>query len=510
MMTPHRFRELGGAGYNRVPLAREVEADLETPLSAYMKLADGPYSCLLESVQGGERWGRYSLIGLPAGEVLEARGDQVTVRRAGRVIEQLQNPDPLRFVEEFRGRYRVPNLPGLPRFHGGLAGYFGFECLRYMEPRLAGPYSPDPLGCPDLLLMLLEEMVVFDNLRGNLWLVVHADPAVKGAYENAMERLAVLEERLSETLPEERRARPGAPPADAAAVAPPPRSCSFPRPRYEAAVTRVKRYIVDGDVMQVVLSQRMAQPFDQDPLDLYRALRHLNPSPYMYYLNLDDFSVVGSSPEVLVRLEGDTVTLRPIAGTRPRGGGDAEDTLLEEEMLNDPKERAEHLMLIDLGRNDVGRVAVTGSVQVTECMTVERYSHVMHIVSNVTGRLADGAGPLDVLRACFPAGTVSGAPKIRALEIIRELEPERRGIYAGAVGYISWHGDLDTAIAIRTALLRDGTLYVQAGGGLVADSVAEREWQETLNKGNVLFHAAALAEARAARRAPPTPRAADA
>ena len=492
MITVRRFRELGAAGYNRVPLAREVEADLETPLSAYLKLVDGPYSCLLESVQGGERWGRYSLLGLPAAQVLEARGATVTVRCAERVLEQVQDADPLRFVETFRARYRAPQMPELPRFHGGLAGYFGFECLRYMEPRLAGPCRPDPLGCPELLLMLLEEMVVFDNLRGTLWLVVHADPGVPHAYDKARQRLEALEERLSQPLPASAHLRSASP---AAPASPLPRTCSFPRERFEAAVARVKRYIVDGDVMQVVLSQRMTQDFAQPPLDLYRALRRLNPSPYMYYLDLEDFKVVGSSPEVLVRLEGDTVTLRPIAGTRPRGADPAEDARLEKEMLSDPKERAEHLMLVDLGRNDVGRVAATGSVHVTECMTVERYSHVMHIVSNVTGRLASGGGPLDVLRACFPAGTVSGAPKIRALEIIRELEPEARGIYAGAIGYISWQGDLDTAISIRTALLRDGQLHVQAGGGLVADSVAAREWEETLNKGGALFRAADLARA---------------
>ncbi|WP_018871807.1 anthranilate synthase component I [Thioalkalivibrio sp. ALJ16] len=484
-MTPEQFDQLAREGYNRIPLVREVLADLETPLSIFLKLANRPYSYLFESVQGGERWGRYSFIGLPARTRVRVHGHDITVETGGAVVEQTTETDPLAWIEAYQARFKVAELPGLPRFTGGLVGYFGFETVRLIEPRLEGPEKPDALGLPDILLMVSEEVVVYDNLSGRLYLVVHADATQADGQAVAATRLDELETRLGEPL---------VPPED------PPHPHAVPEyvpgwsaKGFQAAVARAQEYIMDGDVMQVVLAQRMSVPFSAPPLNLYRALRALNPSPYMYYLDLDDHHVVGASPEILVRLEDDRVTVRPIAGTRPRGRTEEEDRALEAELLADPKERAEHLMLIDLGRNDVGRVCEIGSVEVTDTMTIERYSHVMHIVSNVEGRLAPGHSPMDVLRATFPAGTVSGAPKIRALEIIDELEPVKRGPYSGAVGYLSWSGNMDTAIAIRTAVLHDGELHIQAGAGVVHDSVPESEWQETLNKGRAVVRAAETA-----------------
>jgi anthranilate synthase component 1 len=488
-MTPEQFRSLAGDGYTRIPVMREVLADLDTPLSTYLKLADGPYSYLLESVHGGEKWGRYSIIGLPCRTVLRVSGHEITVTSGAEVTERVTAVDPLAWIEAFRSRFRVPEVQGLPRFTGGLVGYFGYDTVRYVESRLARCDKPDPLATPDILLMVSDEVVVFDNLAGKLFLIVHADPEGDRAWEGAQERLGRLKERLRAALPENRTARPGYRVREADFVS------GFTREGYENGVRRIKEYIVEGDAMQVVLSQRMSIPFDSPPLDLYRALRSLNPSPYMYYLDLEDFHIVGSSPEILVRLEDGHITVRPIAGTRPRGADEAQDTRYEEELLADPKERAEHLMLIDLGRNDVGRVSEIGSVTLTEKMVIERYSHVMHIVSNVTGRIRPGMTAIDVLRATFPAGTVSGAPKIRAMEIIDELEPVKRGVYAGAVGYLSWSGNMDTAIAIRTAVIRDGVLYIQAGAGIVADSVPEREWEETMNKGRAVFRAVSMAGA---------------
>jgi anthranilate synthase component I len=486
-MSPEQFDDLIRQGYNRIPLVREVLADLDTPLSVYLKLAAAPYSYLFESVQGGEKWGRYSFIGLPARTVVKVRGRRVTVEDAGAVAEDTEVADPLAWLEAFQARQRVPDIEGLPRFTGGLVGYFGYDTIRYIEPRLAGTDKPDHLGVPDILLMVSDEVVVYDNLAGRLYLVVHARPETG---------LAAAEQRLDELR--RRLAAPASVPVaagDARKVRESDFVSGFTEAGFKAAVARCKEYIVEGDVMQVVLSQRLSIPFAAPPLNLYRALRSLNPSPYMFFLDLDDHHVVGSSPEILVRLEDDTVTVRPIAGTRPRGATEAEDRALEAELLADPKERAEHLMLIDLGRNDAGRVSETGSVQVTEQMMVERYSHVMHIVSNVTGRLRPGMSAMDVLRATFPAGTVSGAPKIRAMEIIDELEPVKRGIYAGAVGYLSWAGNMDTAIAIRTAVIKDGQLHIQAGAGIVHDSTPDNEWAETMNKGRAVFRAVAMAEA---------------
>ena len=492
MMTPERFRELADAGYNRIPVTREVLADLDTPLSTYLKLANAPWTFLLESVQGGEKWGRYSIIGLPSRERIEVRG--FTVRHY--VDDELQGAaeveDPLAWIEQFQARFKVPRLDDQPRFDGGLVGYFGYDTIRYIEPRLRSPAAaakPDPLGVPDILLMVCDELVVFDNLSGRLALWTHADPAEPEAYFRSTQRLEELEIRLrSATL---NTISPG---TGGAAIEEGDFTSGFTEAGFKAAVETIKEYVLAGDVMQCVPSQRMSIPYRAAPLDLYRALRSLNPSPYMFFLDLGDHQVAGSSPEILTRLEEGEVTVRPIAGTRKRGRNEEEDRALEAELLADPKELAEHLMLIDLGRNDVGRISETGSVKVTEEMAVERYSHVMHIVSNVTGRLKPGLTAMDALRATFPAGTVSGAPKIRALEIIDELEPVKRGIYSGAVGYLSWHGNMDTAIAIRTAVIKDGQLHVQAGAGIVADSVPEMEWQETLNKGRALFRAVAMAE----------------
>ncbi len=487
-MKPEEFDRLAAAGYNRIPVVREVLADLDTPLSTYLKLADGPYSYLFESVQGGEQWGRYSIIGLPCRTRVKISGHRVTLERDGQPPQVTEEADPLAWVEAFGRQHRVPQLEHLPRFTGGLVGYFGYDTIGYVEPKLAGDAGPDPLGTPDILLMLSDEVVVFDNLSGKLLLIVHADPAEYDALARAERRIDRLVRHLRGLAPTYRH-RGGA-----QKVGEDDFTSGFTQQGFEAAVRRVKEYIAAGDVMQVVLSQRLSIPFAHAPLDLYRALRMLNPSPYMFFLNLDDFHVVGSSPEILTRLEEGEVTVRPIAGTRPRGHDAAEDAALEAELLADEKERAEHLMLIDLGRNDVGRVAEIGTVEVREQMVIERYSHVMHIVSMVSGRIRPDTSALDALRATFPAGTVSGAPKIRAMEIIRELEPVKRGVYAGAVGYIGWNGNMDTAIAIRTAVIKDDVLHIQAGAGIVHDSDPTREWEETMNKGRAVFRAVAMVE----------------
>jgi anthranilate synthase component 1 len=488
-MNLEQFRQFAEQGYSRIPVHRAVLADLDTPLSTYLKLAAGPHSYLFESVHGGEKWGRYSIIGLPCRTVVKVTGHQVLVHQDGLPVEQAEVGDPLAWLDDYRRRYRVPEFGGnLPRFVGGLVGYFGYDTVRYLEPRLGECPNPDGLGCPDILLMLSEEVLVFDNLAGKLYVICLLDPAHEHAWERGQARLDELVRQLREGRIEPHATR------DRAAVEEEHFVSGFTREHYQAAVERIREYIIAGDVMQVVLSQRLSVPLKADPLDLYRALRTLNPSPYMYYLDLDDFHIVGSSPEILVRLEEGEVTVRPIAGTRHRGATAEEDRALEQDLLADPKELAEHLMLIDLGRNDVGRVAEIGSVRVNEQMAVERYSHVMHIVSNVVGKLRPELGPVDVLRATFPAGTLSGAPKIRAMEIIDELEPVKRGVYGGAVGYLSWTGTMDTAIAIRTAVIKDGVLHIQAGAGIVADSVPESEWQETMDKGRAMFRAVAMAE----------------
>lgn len=491
-MNQAEFDQLAAQGYNRIPLAREVLADLDTPLSTYLKLADAPYSYLLESVHGGEKWGRYSIIGLPSETVVRITGQDIEVKHQGEVIEQTQSEDPLSWIENFQSQYKVPDLDNLPRFNGGLVGYFGYDTVRYVEPRLGDSPNPDPLQCPDILLMVSNDLIVFDNLSGRLYLIVHADPSVANAYKKAQQSLDTLTTHLRTATPKYSVVSPS---HSSRTVNEDDFVSGFTHDGFIDAVEKAKQYITDGDIMQVVLSQRLSIPFSAQPMDLYRALRTLNPSPYMYYLNLEDFHIVGSSPEILVRMEDNEVTVRPIAGTRPRGKTAEEDKALELDLLADPKELAEHLMLIDLGRNDAGRVSQIGTVTLTDKMIVERYSHVMHIVSNVTGQVVPEMTCIDALRATFPAGTVSGAAKVRAMEIIDELEPVKRGVYAGAVGYLSWSGNMDTAIAIRTAVIKDNTLTIQAGAGIVYDSVPEMEWQETMNKARAIFRAVAMAEA---------------
>jgi len=491
VITELEFKSLSAQGYNRIPLIAEAFADLETPLSLYLKLAyasgGGKHSFLLESVVGGERFGRYSFIGLPARTLLRASGFRTDVVTDGAVVE-VHEGNPLDFIAQYQQRFKVALRPGLPRFCGGLAGYFGYDAVRYIEPKLAATQKTGGIDTPDILLLQCEELAVIDNLSGRLYLIVYANPAEPEAFAKAKRRLAGLSDKLhySVTAPAVKRG-----PSHAV-------QREFAKDDYLAAVLRAKEYIAAGDMMQVQVGQRLHKRYTESPLSLYRALRSLNPSPYMYFYDMGDFQIVGASPEILVRQEhtaqGDKVIIRPLAGTRPRGATPEQDQALEAELRNDPKERAEHVMLIDLARNDIGRIAKIGSVKVTEAFAIERYSHVMHIVSNVEGLLVDGMSNLDVLRATFPAGTLTGAPKVRAMELIDELEPVKRGIYGGAVGYLSWAGDMDVAIAIRTGIVKDGTLYVQAAAGVVADSVPELEWKETEAKARALVRAAELVE----------------
>ncbi|RYX95617.1 MAG: anthranilate synthase component I [Comamonadaceae bacterium] len=495
MITELEFKSLSLQGYNRIPLMAEAFADLETPLSLYLKLAHtkdgGKYSFLLESVVGGERFGRYSFIGLPARTLIRSTGfgaDAKSEVVTDGVVVETAPGNPLDFIAEYQKRFKVALRPGLPRFCGGLAGYFGYDTVRYIEKKLEKSCPPDTLGCPDMLMLQCEELAVIDNLSGKLYLIVYADPGQPEAYANAKKRLRQLREQLkysvtaplikqSQTFPAER---------------------DFAKADYIAAVERAKEMIAAGDFMQVQVGQRIRKRYTESPLSLYRALRSLNPSPYMYYYHFGDFHVVGASPEILVRQEqtpeGQKITIRPLAGTRPRGATPELDRAIEQELINDPKERAEHVMLIDLARNDIGRIAKTGSVKVTEAFAVERYSHVMHIVSNVEGVLLDGMTSIDVLKASFPAGTLTGAPKVHAMELIDQLEPTKRGIYGGACGYLSFAGDMDLAIAIRTGVIKDQMLYVQAAAGVVADSVPELEWKETEAKARALLRASELVE----------------
>ena len=495
MITELEFKSLASEGYNRIPLMVEAFADLETPLSLYLKLAHtkdgGKHSFLLESVVGGERFGRYSFIGLPARTLLRASGFGADARTEvvtdGQVVETAAG-NPLDFIAEYQKRFKVALRPGLPRFCGGLAGYFGYDAVRYIEKKLETTCPPDTLGCPDILLLQCEELAVIDNLSGKLYLIVYADPAQPEAYAKAKKRLRELKEQLKYSV--------SAPVVKATESHPAQRD--FAKADYLAAVDRAKELIAAGDFMQVQVGQRIHKRYTESPLSLYRALRSLNPSPYMYFYDFGDFHVVGASPEILVRQEktdeGTKVTIRPLAGTRPRGATPEKDKATEVELINDPKERAEHVMLIDLARNDIGRIAKTGTVKVTEAFAVERYSHVMHIVSNVEGILHDGMTSMDVLKATFPAGTLTGAPKVHAMELIDQLEPTKRGLYGGACGYLSYAGDMDVAIAIRTGIIKNGTLYVQAAAGVVADSVPELEWKETEHKARALLRAAELVE----------------
>ena len=495
MITELEFKSLSAQGYNRIPLMVEAFADLETPLSLYLKLAftkdGGRHSFLLESVVGGERFGRYSFIGLPARTLLRAHGFGVEAHTevvTDGVVVETNHGNPLDFIASYQQRFKVALRPGMPRFCGGLAGYFGYDTVRHIEKKLQHSCPPDTMGCPDILLLQTEELAVIDNLSGKLYLMVYADPAAPEAYTRAKKRLRDLKDMLKYSV--------SAPVVKPTQSHPPERE--FAKADYLEAVERAKRLIEAGDFMQVQVGQRIKKRFTESPLSLYRALRSLNPSPYMYYYHMGDFHVVGASPEILVRQEttpeGNKVTIRPLAGTRPRGATPEADWATEQELINDPKERAEHVMLIDLARNDIGRIAKTGTVKVTEAFAVERYSHVMHIVSNVEGVLKEGMSSMDVLRATFPAGTLTGAPKVHAMELIDQLEPVKRGIYGGACGYLSFAGDMDVAIAIRTGIIKNETLYVQAAAGVVADSVPEMEWRETEHKARALLRASELVE----------------
>ena len=486
-MNPKEFSKLAKEGYNRIPVVYETSANLDTPLSTYLKLAAGPYTYLLESAQGGEQWGRYSIIGLPCKTIIKVCGQSVTVETEGNVVESVETGDPLAFIEKFQGRFKVANTENLPRFIGGLVGYFSYDTVRFVENRLSRTSPPDQLETPDIVLMVSEDIVIFDNLKGSAQLISLADPQESNAYEETNRVLIKRAKQLEQPIPQIDATQESQPITESDFVS------SFGKEAFEDSVEKIRDYIQSGDVMQVVLSQRMSTPFATRPINLYKALRDLNPSPYMYFMDLNEFQIVSSSPEILARVENGEVINRPLAGTRRRGYSEEEDDALEKELLADPKELAEHLMLIDLGRNDLGRVSKTGSVRVTEQFSIERYSHVMHISSNVTGELREDKTPMDVLRATLPVGTLSGAPKIRAMEIIDELEPVKRGIYGGAVGYLSWNGNMDTAIAIRTAVIKNHTLYVQAGGGIVADSIPNLEWKESMNKARAIFQAAAAA-----------------
>jgi len=487
-MTELEFKSLATQGYNRIPLIAEAFADLETPLTLYLKLAQtqhtGKNTFLLESVVGGERFGRYSFIGLPASTLMRSSGNKIEVVKNDVVVETHEG-NPLEFIAQFQARYKVALRPGMPRFCGGLAGYFSYDTVRHIEPRLAHSAPKDDLGLPDIQLLVTEELAVIDNLSGKLYLIVYADPSQPEAFSRARQRLKDLRAMLRRTV-------------DAPVTSASVRTDSirdFAREDYLAAVVKAKEYIMAGDLMQVQIGQRIKKPYVDSPLSLYRALRSLNPSPYMYFYNFGDMQIVGASPEILVRNENTSdgnkkVTIRPLAGTRPRGSTPESDAQLARELLADPKEIAEHVMLIDLARNDIGRIAQTGSVKVTDKFVVEKYSHVQHIVSNVEGTLQANLSNLDVLKAAFPAGTLSGAPKVRAMELIDELELTKRGIYGGACGYLSFGGEMDLAIAIRTGVIKDGMLYVQAAAGIVADSVPEMEWQETENKARAVLRAA--------------------
>jgi len=472
----------------KIPISREILVDMETPLSVYRKLADAPYSYLFESVEGGEKWARYSLIGLPAKRIIKLFKKKIEIIENEEIIEIIKTDDPLEFMKSLHNNFSLKEIPDLPKFSGGLVGYFSYDCVRFIEKRLKDTEPPDPIGTPDGLFMVSEEVAVFDNLKNRLHLIVMVEDEDEETLKKAELRLDELQESLKGNYKFEEFSTPSDSVKESDFLS------SFGEVEFKSAVNEVKEYIKKGDVMQVVCSQRMSIPFDSDPVALYRAIRYLNPSPYMYYLNLKEFHIVGSSPEILARLEEGNVTVRPIAGTRRRGRDDEDDLVMEKDMVNDPKEIAEHLMLIDLGRNDVGRIAKPGSVDVTEKFGIERYSHVMHMVSNVNAKIKDGLTAMDVFRATFPAGTVSGAPKVRAMEIIDEFEPVKRGIYGGAVGYLSWQGNMDMAIAIRTAVIKDNILYIQAGGGWVADSKPELEWKEALNKGRVIFKAAEMVQ----------------
>ena len=481
-MQKSQFNNLVKNGFNHIPFSKEVVVDTDTPLALYLKLANKPFTYFLESVQGGEKWGRYSFIGLAAETVIKVYNYEVRVEKNGQIIEKNDVDDPLAWIEDYQNTFKVPKLENLPDFNGGLVGYFGYEIIRYIEPKLENIDKTDELNVPDILLMLSNDLLVVDNLSSKVYIITHIDPT-KNSYDDAILKLDAIDKDIKQLIEHKSSASENIKPSDFVS--------SFGKKNFLKAVKDVQKYIIAGDVMQVVPSQRLSCSFKAKPIELYRQLRILNPSPYMYFLNLDNFSIVGSSPEILTRVDNNNIaTIRPLAGTRSRGKTPDEDLYLERDLLSDEKEIAEHLMLIDLGRNDLGRIAKTGSVTLTDKMFIERYSHVMHIVSNVECQLKENMSSIDVLKATFPAGTLSGAPKVRAMEIIDEVETLKRNVYSGAIGNLSWHGGMDLAIAIRTAIIKDEVLYIQAGAGIVHDSLPENEWQETMDKAQALIRAA--------------------
>ena len=483
MITKEEYNNFKDANFTVLPISRTVSAPDDTPLSLYSKISDQKNNFLLESVEGGERWAQYSIIGFGCLDTIKVSGNTIETLIDG-VSNKCKAENPLLAIQEITSQHLSPNLEHLPRFHGGYVGFFAYESSQYAEAKIAMlPEKGSKFAehMPDIMLVKAEKLIVFDNLNNSTQIIFNAC-LQSMTYEFACSQLDEIENLISKPISLE---------VDNFKEITNTFEfhSNFTKAEYLAAVSTIKNYIAEGDVMQVVLAQDFSANFDHDPFDLYKAIRELNPSPYMYYLNLDECQIVGASPEILVRLENQEVTLRPMAGTRKRGKNLAEDKSNQSELLNDPKEIAEHLMLIDLGRNDVGRVSEIGSVNVTAKMIVEKYSHVMHIVSNVVGRLISGLNYFDVLKAALPAGTLSGAPKIRAMEIIHELEPSSRGIYGGAIGYIGWNGNMDTAIAIRTAVIKDKTIHVGAGAGVVADSVPENEWLECRQKSKVFMDA---------------------
>lgn len=487
---PAYLASLLAEGCCHLPICRELVADFETPLSCYAKVARGPYSYLLESAnQGGEKWSRFSIIGLPARRILRISGDRLTLTDNGALIRDEMIKDPLAEIAQLQETYSYPSCPGMPNYTGGLVGYFGYDTVRYVEPKIKDSAPPDELGSADIVLMVSDDVIVFDNVKGRMHLVTHVSDLSPDQMSQAALRLDAMQGCLKGALPDEFVTPKISPKLEEHDFV-----SSYGEAQFKADVARLKQYIVAGDVMQVILSQRLSCGFEAEPLNLYRALRALNPSPYMYFMDLETVQIVSSSPEILARLEHGEVTVRPLAGTRRRGRSPEEDLVMERELRADPKEQAEHLMLIDLGRNDIGRVCETGTVAVSEMMTIERYAHVMHLASNVCGRLKPNLTAIDVLKATLPVGTLSGAPKVRAMELIDAFEPVKRGIFGGAVGYLSWQGQMDTAIAIRTAVIQDGRLFVQAGAGIVADSEPHLEWKETLNKARSVMQAAIIAE----------------
>jgi len=483
MISKLQFQEYVDQGFNIIPLSKEISLDNASPLTIYSKIANKTNTFLLESVEGGEKWAQYSIIGIDCLDSIKVTGNVVETK-INSSISSFQSIDPLDEIRKLTSLHKAPEIENLPRFYGGYVGFFAYESAQYAEKRIADLVHKDSKfdeHMPEIYLVKAEKLIVYDNINKTTQIILNADPS-QITYEEALSDIEDIGTILSNeiTIPELSFKEPSGDKVF---------NSNFSKEDYLKAVDRVKNYIKEGDVMQVVLAQDFFLPFQSNPFDLYKALRDLNPSPYMYYLDLEECQVVGASPEILIRLEEGKVTLRPIAGTRKRGKDDKEDIINQEDLLNDPKEIAEHLMLIDLGRNDVGRVSQMGSVKVTDKMIIEKYSHVMHIVSNVVGDLLEDLDYVDALKATLPAGTLSGAPKIRAMQIINELEPSSRGIYGGAIGYISWNGDIDTAIAIRTAVIKDNVIHVGAGAGIVADSIPENEWLECKQKAKVFLDA---------------------